>query len=156
MPEILFICTANQIRSPLAQEIFKRLLAEHGQSTGWRVQSAGTWAVNAAPPINHAVTIGRELGVDITEHRSRPVDAELMASADLVLVMEQGHKEALQFEFPGTRQKIYLITEITGEAIDVEDPVGRSLEDFRVIGRQLQEMLTVSYEDIIVLAARTG
>lgn len=152
MPEILFVCTANQIRSPLAEELFKHLLQEHGQEAEWQVNSAGTWAVAGAPPIGNAVTIGRELGIDISSHRSRSVDVEMMNSSNLILVMEQGHKEALQFEFPEMRQKIFLITEVTGDGVDIKDPVGKSLENFRFIGHQLQNILASSYTEIIKLA----
>jgi protein-tyrosine phosphatase len=153
MPEILFVCTANQIRSPLAEEIFKHLLKEHGHEAGWRVKSAGTWATADAPPIGNAVTVGRELGIDISKHRSQSVDAEMINSSNLILVMEQGHKEALQFEFPEMRQKIFLITEVAGDGVDIADPVGKSLENYRLIGRQLQNILTSSYDEIVKLAA---
>ncbi|MGB9521787.1 MAG: low molecular weight phosphatase family protein, partial [Anaerolineales bacterium] len=48
MPSVLFVCTANQCRSPLAQGLFQ--LALNGQLSGWRIDSAGTWAVNGLPP----------------------------------------------------------------------------------------------------------
>src|SRR5438105_3004745 len=105
MPSILFVCTANQIRSPIAAALFKDMLINSGQAEGWRVESAGTWAQDGLPASGAAQRVMRELNIDLSQHRSRCVTRDLLAGFDLILVMEHGHKEALCVEFPAVADR---------------------------------------------------
>ena len=125
MPSILFVCTANRYRSPIAAASFKRELGMRGTDGGWEVLSAGTWAMDGLPPMPAAILEAEQLGLDIKENRSRTVTMETLRAADLVLVMERGQKEALQIEFRDCRQKIELLREVAlGKPSDIRDPVG--------------------------------
>lgn len=152
MPLILLVCTANQCRSPTAQALFERKLAEEGLENGWRVASAGTLAVPGIPATAHAQAVVREVGLDLTDHRSRPVEARLLAESDLVLVMEKGHKEALQFEFPEVAGRVYLLSEMAGAGYSVDDPVGKSIEEYRAMRAELQDLIDRGFERIRELA----
>lgn len=124
MSSILFICTANRYRSPIAAACFKSELSKRDQDKAWDVQSAGTWTQNGLAALPDAVLAARQFGLDIREHRSREVTAEMMAAADLILVMERDQKEALQIEFRSSRHKVALLTEVTeGVSTDIADPV---------------------------------
>src|SRR5574339_783118 len=99
MPHLLFVCTANLCRSPMAAGLFARKLQAEGAVDGWVVESAGTWALvdrRVPPDVRIAA---RMLGIDLRNHRTRPVDAPLLERFDLILVMERGHREALLIEF---------------------------------------------------------
>lgn len=123
MPSILFVCTANRYRSPIAAAVFASLL-EKSTASAWEVGSAGTWTKNGLPAIPEAVTKAASLGLDITNHRSRLITREMIAAADLVLVMEEGQKESLSAEFPDLRAKIRLLSQATrGVSYDIPDPV---------------------------------
>ena len=92
MPNIVFVCTANRYRSPIAEACFKQVLAEQGLDQDWDVSSAGTWTEDDLPPMPDAVEKASELGVNIQAHRSRVINDEIIQAADAVLVMEQGQK----------------------------------------------------------------
>ena len=91
MPSILFVCTANQIRSPIAAALFKDILNKSGQAQAWRVESAGTWTSHGLPANRAAQRVMREMNIDLSQHRTRCITRDLLATFDLILVMEHGH-----------------------------------------------------------------
>ncbi len=124
MRHILFVCTANQIRSPLAAASFRKLVEQRNQASEWLVDSAGTWADEGFPMVESAKLVGLKLGLPgLAEHRSKPVSQKLLEQAAIVLVMETNHKEALRAEFPAFAAKIYLMSELApGPQYDIPDP----------------------------------
>lgn len=124
MPRILLICTANVCRSPLAQGLLKKKLADQGMGEEWVVSSAGSWTEGGVPVDPLVRDILAERGIKAGEWRSREVTEEMLAEADLVLTMEAGHQEALQVEFPEQADKVYMLSELEGERVNVIDPVG--------------------------------
>jgi protein-tyrosine phosphatase len=131
---VLFVCTGNTCRSPLAEGLAKAMLAERlGCSTdelprrGIWVLSAGVSALADAPAAAEAVVVAGELGADLRGHGSRAVNAQLLAAADDVIAMTRGHAQALAARFPeiGSRPRL-----LCGEA-DLDDPIGGSLEVYR-------------------------
>jgi protein-tyrosine-phosphatase len=123
MPTILFVCTANQFRSPIAAACFRKELKERETAGEWQVLSAGTWGTGRLPAAKVAVREANQMGLDLAGHASHGVHAQQMRAADLVIVMEEGQKDELRFEFPESAGKIYLLGEAaTGKAFDVPDP----------------------------------
>lgn len=124
MPSVLFICTANQFRSPLAAAFFEKRLEEKDMAEGWTVSSAGIWVKGKCGAHPAAQLAAEKAGLDLSRHVTREVTHSMLAAADLVLVMEHGQKEALHFEFADQRKKIFMLTELSGRlAIDIPDPV---------------------------------
>jgi protein-tyrosine-phosphatase len=152
MPSVLFVCTANRIRSPLAQELFKQKLDEAALPGEWRVESAGTWAPESQPPLPRALQTAQQMGLDISAHRSRNLNARLVATFDLILVMERSHKEALQVEFPHYAHKVYLLSEMIGQTYDIADPVGKPQVDYNDAANQIEAILARSMDRIRSLA----
>lgn len=150
MPSILFVCTANQIRSPLAQAIFQRILAERGL-TDWSVASAGTWADDGNPAVPAAKIVAAEMGLNLENHRARVVTRAILRRADLILTMQAGHKEALQIEFPDQAARIFQLTELLPNTYpyDIPDPIGRSLDTYRSITREIEDILRRTADEII-------
>ncbi len=109
MPAVLFVCTANQLRSPIAAACFMRKLTSIGADDTWTVGSAGTWTVAGLPAHPKEIEAAAKLGLDLSAHRTREVDAALLATADLIVVMEHGHKEALEAEFPAVGGRVVLL-----------------------------------------------
>jgi protein-tyrosine phosphatase len=141
MPSILFVCTGNQFRSPIAAEAFRGQLERDGRAAGWIVNSAGTWTTPGQPPLRIALEAARALGLDLSRHATRLVDAELLKETDLALVMESGHKESLLVEFPFMRGKVDLLTEmLEGFAYDIPDPAW-SPEDAEAILRDVVDIV---------------
>ena len=151
MPLILFVCTANRYRSPIAEACFKRQLEKHFSNGEWDVRSAGTWTTDGLPPTPEAIEAAQQMGLDIQTHRSREVSKVLIDRSGLTLVMEHGHKEALQQEFPGQREKIFLLSEvIRGEPSDIPDPMADpSIGD---VSEEICKLIEDGFERILALA----
>ena len=93
MPVLLFICTANIIRSPVAEGLFKHKLGEQGLASKIEVRSAGTWGKVGLPAAKETVNILRKRGIYITSHRSRIVSPSSLEHANLILTMEKDQKK---------------------------------------------------------------
>jgi protein-tyrosine phosphatase len=140
MPSVLFICTGNMFRSPIAEAAFRDQLQRDGRS-GWTVSSAGTWTAPGQPPPAATVELARSLGLDLSGHLTRLVDAPMLVQADAVLVMESGHKESLQVEFPESRKKVFLLSEVLkGMKYDIPDPA-MSPQETTAILRSLVDLI---------------
>lgn len=128
---LLFVCTGNTCRSPIAEAAARAELAKRGWSHV-QVRSAGVSAATDSPASEHAVTVLAEQGIDLSAHRSRPLTRELVEWADLVLAMSPSHVLALNELGAGT--KTSLVTEfLEGEESGrpVEDPFGGNVDDYR-------------------------
>ena len=150
---VLFVCTANQIRSPAAEGIFKTALASHGQNLErWLVGSAGTWAMEGNPAFKEVIELLKPEGIDLTAHRSRSVEQELLNDYNLVLTMEAGHKEALQIVYPGRRADIYLLSEMAGLMVPVNDPVNGPINGYIVAVKEIKALIEAGFPRIVKLA----
>ena len=152
MYSVLFVCTGNQYRSPIAAETFRKQLVHDGLDSQWKVKSAGTWTSSGKHAPREAVELARSFGVNIDDHVTRIVDAKLLEEFDLVLVMEEGHKESIQVEFPFARKKVHLLSQVLdGIAYDVPDPA-RANEESREIIRDLVAMIRAGFGKIYSIA----
>jgi len=136
----------------MAMVIFRDMVAASGEE--WRVDSAGTWAIEGFAMAQKTHWILEQMGHEPGDHRSRQVDRELLASYDLILTMEQGHKEALKIEFPDSAEKVFLLSEMIGLTYDIPDPIGKSSQDFTATYRELKQILRMGYEHINTLTSR--
>src|SRR5512139_3130406 len=152
MPSILFVCMANRFRSPLAAAFFRQRMEERAGYGSWNVSSAGTWAEPGLPVLEQLMEIARQYGLDLSGHRSRRVDRELLAGYDLVLVMQASQQEALLIEFPEFRRSIQLLSKVVESRIyDIPDPSGRG-EDMPEIAAELDDLIRQGFEPICELA----
>ena len=125
MPSLLFVCTANRIRSPFAAAYFNKLLNEGNQANpNWKIESAGTWAKPDQPVDPVVLELASVWNLNFGDHKTKQVNANLLTEFDLILVMEKGQKEALHYEFPQFAHKIFLLTEICAPPYDFPDPQG--------------------------------
>src|SRR3989304_4135360 len=100
MPSVLFVCTANRFRSPLAAAWFQRCLEQEAGAQNWSVGSAGTWTDPGRAVIPSAKWITDHFGINLESHKAVRINRGLLAQYDLILVMENSHQEALLIEFP--------------------------------------------------------
>jgi protein-tyrosine phosphatase len=152
MTGILFVCTANLFRSPLAAASFAQCLARDGQSQHWKVESAGTWTSPGLRVPADFARVARGMQIELDAHRTQAVSAELLARSDLIVVMERGHREALWVEFPTTRGQLYLLSSLAGKIeYNVPDPVNSemTLED---IAQEVCRLVALAYPGICQLA----
>jgi protein-tyrosine-phosphatase len=135
---ILFICTGNTCRSPIAAAIARQVAEERGLSN-LEVSSAGTSAAEGQPASDGALLVGLERQLDLTEHRARQVSPELVQAADLILVMGPHHLERI--EALGGAGKAHLLTSYASRGADdrsVSDPFGGDLGTYRVTVEELE------------------
>ena len=153
MPSVLFVCTANQFRSPIAAACLSKHITGEPESRAWRVESAGTWAIEGLGAPGFAVRAAETLGLGrLDRHRTQRVSAELLDGFDLVLVMEAGHKEALCAEFPSVCGRVYLLSELVdGLPYDVPDP-GVPGVDSVAAGSMIFDLIAKGKDRILKLA----
>ena len=119
---IVFVCTGNICRSPMAEGLFKKLLEERGRED-ITCSSAGLAAPEGSPASINAKIAAQELGVDISEHRSRLLTRAIARDADMIVCMTREHYDVLNSIIP--EEKLYIL----GGGID--DPYGCDLEVYR-------------------------
>lgn len=141
MPQkILFVCTGNTCRSPMAEGLLKKMAKENQLTL--EVQSAGMGALAGIPASSEAVEACREKGVDISGHVSQPLTKSLVVESDLILTMTGKHKVMILKKMPGLEPKVRLLSEFADAGLeDVEDPVGQPLEKYRAVLAQMQGFL---------------
>jgi glycine hydroxymethyltransferase len=139
---VLFICTGNICRSPIAEGLFRRLL---GNRKEIEVASAGVHAVRGQPPSLYAVQVCEEEGVDISSFRSQPVTAALIDRATHIFAMTGAHLETIQMLFPQGAEKSFLLREFEelGTTVwrDVPDPIGLGREVYEDCARTIKNAL---------------
>jgi protein-tyrosine phosphatase len=139
-------------RSPIAAEIFRGLLLRDKKRKNWKVSSAGTWTTEGRSAPQDAVEIAKSLGVDLSSHQTRMVNTKILEETDLIIVMEAGHKEALQVEFPFTQNKTYTLTYVLrGIDYDIADPAISRGETQKIL-QGVADMIHNGYIKICKLA----
>ncbi|MBA2707014.1 MAG: low molecular weight protein arginine phosphatase [Gemmatimonadaceae bacterium] len=146
--KLLFACSGNTCRSPLAEAIAKRLLEVAGR-TDVDVSSAGTQAWDGSPASDGALLVGMERNLDLSAHRSRPLTAEVVANSDLILVMSRAHLTRVKELDP--RARVHLLAGFSSGSSagrSIQDPFGGDLAAYRATADDLEEELTGLLERI--------
>ncbi len=139
MMGVLFVCTGNTCRSPLAAALFERAVRRTAPGLA-RATSAGVGALEGEPASPGARAVAGELGLDLEGHRSRSVTPEMVAAADLILTMERRHKERVLSMAPQAAGKVFTLAEYVGESADVEDPYQADLPRYREVAARLERL----------------
>ena len=150
---ILFVCTGNTCRSAMAEGMFKKMLEERTKGNSKiEVISAGISALPDISPTFEAISVMFEQGIDISQHYAQELQEELIKKADLILVMTNEHKEYIHKEFPFAQNKTFLLKKFTinnksksnqnnDRNYEIIDPIGRKIEFYRIIARELKNNL---------------
>jgi glycine hydroxymethyltransferase len=140
MKTVLFICTGNVCRSPMAEGIFRHAVQGRGD---FRVLSAGLGAVDGHAPSPYAVQAVRELGIDISSQRSRMLTPELVAQADFIFGMTHNHIDTVMLLYPIAAEKTFLLREFDDTLDffekDISDPIGGSYDIYLECRDQIEQ-----------------
>ena len=139
---VLFVCTGNICRSPMAEGVMIERLGQGGRPD-ISVSSAGIFANPGNIPEPFAVQVAREAGVDISGYRARVVNNDILSWADIVLVMESGQRGFISMAFPHQSGKVFLLGNFKrseGEGV-IADPYGSSLEAYRTCFEEIREAI---------------
>ena len=153
--KILFVCTGNLCRSPMAAGLMRQRLAAAGLDGHVQVASAGVYAIPGRPASAYAVDVMAERGVDISQHRSRDLTLADIERADLILVMEEAHRRSIFHLAPQHLRKVFLLSEMAGRHHDIEDPYGDPIEEYRRCADELEDLLDVGFANILKRAGLT-
>ena len=137
--KILLVCTGNTCRSPLAEVLLRRALAEEGV-TDVEVSSAGTGAQGGEPASEGSYLVALEKGLDLAAHRARAVTREMLADTDLVLAMSRSHLRKLELLGGGPKSQLLGVYARSAGDPEVADPVGGPIEGYRAAYGQLEAM----------------
>ena len=155
MPSVLFVCTANRFRSPLAEAAFKKCLYNDGCLEDWDVWSAGTWTEGGLPPAAAALKAARRFGLDIESHRSQSITSDLLLRSDLVIVMQASQQEAILVDFPHVAGKTMLLSEIVeGITYDIPDPIETLDGSDQELASVICNLVKQGYKQICVMAQK--
>ncbi len=125
---VLVVCTGNSCRSPMARYMLAHML----EGMAAEVSSAGTDAPVGRPAADNAVAVLYDVGLDLTGHRARQLTPAMLEAADLVLVMEEYHRQRISEMAPNAAAKTKLLLSYAGREERVDDPIGFSVECYRL------------------------
>ncbi len=150
---ILFVCTGNICRSPMAAALFQARAQREG--TDVRAESAGTWGVDGQPASLFAQQVMQTRGISLDKHVARTVTREMLQAADLVIAMTRSQRDALVAEFPFVRSKLRLLSQVTGLEYDIADPYGKPREAYELCADDLAQLIERGYSQILAWLAPT-
>ena len=136
MKTVLFICTGNTCRSPLAECMFNAMLRKHGLEKEWHAQSAGTYAMSGAPASKGSLRAAQRRGLSLLSHRSQAVTRVLLDQAELIIGMGESHIMQLRMMYPDCQTPMRAFDDPP-----ISDPYGGTDADYERAARDIERQL---------------
>jgi len=142
---LLIVCTGNTCRSPMAERLAQKLIAEkigckieELEEQSIIVASAGTSSMPGGAPSPQAVEVLKGMDLDLSDHQAQPIREQLVRHADLILTMTRGHHQAIVNTWPEAAERAHLLCRDGG---DVSDPIGGPVELYQACAKQMGKEL---------------
>jgi protein-tyrosine phosphatase len=131
---VMFVCTGNTCRSPMAEGILRRMAKEDNLEY-MDVVSSGVGTLDGYPATGHAIRVAQKDGVDISNHHSLQLIAELMEEADLIFALAFDHYEKMLMMYPEDENKIHMLKGFpynqAEKGLNIADPIGLDFKEYQ-------------------------
>ncbi|MCA9276942.1 MAG: Sua5/YciO/YrdC/YwlC family protein [Phycisphaerales bacterium] len=143
---VLFVCTGNTCRSPMAEGLAREWEKQRiPDGLSFEIESAGIAAGEGQPASDQTLEVLRERGIDLSTHRARQLTVGMVDRADIVFTMTPSHAQAVMQLAPGSVHKVFPIDPVR----PIDDPIGRPIEVYRDVADQLQALIETRFKEII-------
>jgi len=136
MQKILFVCTGNTCRSPLAHVLAQKHFDDNGLDL--IADSGGVFAADGASASAHSVSVAKKLGLDLAGHKAKKISREIIHEAAVVVCLTMGHKAHLVENYPEHTGKIFTFGELSEDCGDVSDPFGGDFAIYEKCAAQIK------------------
>ncbi len=138
---VLFVCTGNICRSPMAEGFLRKMAREAGADI--ESGSAGLGAIEGLAPSGNSILAMKEEGIDISRQRSRMLTPEMVEEYTHIFGLGSGHAEAISSYFPAAQEKTFVLREFVADGLDIEvsDPIGGDLDEYRLARNLIKEAM---------------
>lgn len=157
---VLFVCTGNTCRSPMAEALFRQMVAERLgcrpdeiESHGVIIGSAGVAAWAGGRASTGALETMADFGIDLSGHESQPLTEQLVRQADVIWTMTASHRAALLAQFPEAGDRVAVLSP---DRTDVVDPIGGPVETYRRCARQIHAHLKARIDTLGLPPGHSG